>query len=398
MGAELQIAFPAAVRSRNANSLQKFADTALKGAVGFWFAVTLIGQLLFASTVAIFYGFTAARGDLHAWNKLMTHGNIPGEPIGNAVVAVHLLSAVIIILSGAIQIVPKIRKLAPAFHRWNGRIYMVSAFSISLAGLYMMWVRGTVGTIFQHVAQSIDAVLIMTFAVVALRYALARNFVAHRRWALRLYLVVSASLFIRAALILVSLGFDQNALFNVVSLGQYLVPLAVLELYFRTQERPGAARRIAMATVLFVLTLGLGAGLSAVTVGAWLPTIKRAYDARKSVAEALAATIASSGIDAAERQYHQLKAEAPSVYNFDEDELNSLGYQLIQGNKLQEAIHIFQLNVEAYPKSSNTYDSLGEAYMDAGDKTQAIVNYQKALQLDPKKGSAISMLKKLNAP
>jgi hypothetical protein len=398
MGAELQITFPRALASRRGDSLQKFADATLKAAVGFWFGVTLIGQLLFAGTVAIFYSFTAARGNLHAWNKTMTHGYVAGDPVGNAVVGVHLISAVIIILSGAIQIVPQVRRLAPAFHRWNGRIYMVTAFSISLAGLYMMWVRGTVGTTSQHVAQSIDALLIMTFAVVAVRYAIARNFIAHRRWALRLYLVVSASLFIRAAIFLATLDFDQAKLFTVISFAQYLVPLAVLELYFRTQERPGALRRIAMATALFLLTLGLGAGLSAVTISAWVPNIKRAYDTRKSIAETLSATIASSGIDVAAKQYHELKAAAPDVYNFDEDELNGLGYQLVQAKKFPEAIRVFKLNVEAYPKSSNTYDSLGEGYMDAGDKLQAISNYQKALQLDPKKGSAISMLKTLNAP
>jgi len=95
---------------------------------------------------------------------------------------------------------------SPAFHRWNGRVYMVSAFSVSLAGLYMMWFRGTVGGFSQHLAQSLDAVLIMLFAVIALRYAMARDFKAHRRWALRLYLVVSASLFIRAAGIILAIA------------------------------------------------------------------------------------------------------------------------------------------------------------------------------------------------
>jgi cytochrome c-type biogenesis protein CcmH/NrfG len=59
---------------------------------------------------------------------------------------------------------------------------------------------------------------------------------------------------------------------------------------------------------------------------------------------------------------------------------------------------VFQLNVEAYPQSSNVYDSLGEGYMDDGDKPQAIANYQKSLQLNPKNRGAVEMLRKLNAP
>ena len=56
------------------------------------------------------------------------------------------------------------------------------------------------------------------------------------------------------------------------------------------------------------------------------------------------------------------------------------------------------MNVEAYPQSANAYDSLGESYMDAGDKAQAITNYKKSLQLNPKNANAVSWLKKLERP
>jgi tetratricopeptide (TPR) repeat protein len=176
------------------------------------------------------------------------------------------------------------------------------------------------------------------------------------------------------------------------------VPLAVLEIYLRAQDRPGALRRMATAGLLFVLTLGMGAGLFAVSMAIWVPQVKAAYDPRKSIAETLSATIASSGIDAAVKQYHDLKAVGSSTYNFDEGELNALGYTLIGTKKLKAAIRIFQLNVEAYPQSSNVYDSLGEAYMDDGNKPLAIANYQKSLELNPKNRGAVVMLQKLNAP
>jgi tetratricopeptide (TPR) repeat protein len=245
----------------------------------------------------------------------------------------------------------------------------------------------------------------MVCAAMALRYALARDFKTHRRWALRLYLVVSASLFIRAGLFLTlalnqgPFGFDPTTFtgpfLTFITFAQYLVPLAVLEIYLRTQERGGTRGRFAMAAGLTVLTLGLAAGILVVTTGVWLPEVKAAYDPRKSIAVTLSATIGSAGIEQAAQQYHELKATEPATYNFDEHELNNLGYQLIQGKKVKEAIRIFQLNVEAYPQSSNVYDSLGEAYMDDGDKMMAIANYEKSLELNPKNGGAVKMLQKL---
>jgi tetratricopeptide (TPR) repeat protein len=98
------------------------------------------------------------------------------------------------------------------------------------------------------------------------------------------------------------------------------------------------------------------------------------------------------------RQYHDLKAAEASTYNFDEDELNNLGYELIRAKKFKEGIRVLQLNVEAYPQSSNVYDSLGEAYMDDGNKPLAIANYQKSLDLNPKNRGAVVMLQKLKAP
>jgi uncharacterized membrane protein len=390
----------------NRLEMSSVADTALKAAARFWFVVTVVGQLVFAFTVASFYALTALRGDYHKWN--FTNGYVPGLSMGNTAVVMHVASAVIIMLAGAVQLVPQVRNRFPVFHRWNGRIYMLTAVTLSVAGLYMTWIRGSVGDLSVHLGSTLNAVLIWLCGGMALRYALARDFKTHRRWALRFFLVVSASWFFRIGFFLSFLvfkgpfGFDpttfRGPFLTFMTFAQYLIPLAVLEIYLRAQDRPGALRRMATAGMLFVLTLVMSAGLFAVATAAWVPQVKAAYDPRKSIAETLSATIASSGIDAAAKQYHDLKAAEPSTYNFDEGELNSLGYQLIGTKKFKEAIGILQLNLEAYPQSSNVYDSLGEAYMDDGDKLLAIANYQKSLELNPKNRGAVVMLQKLNAP
>jgi uncharacterized membrane protein len=390
----------------NRLEMSSVADTALKAAARFWFVVTVVGQLVFAFTVASFYALTALRGDYHKWN--FTNGYVPGLSMGNTAVVMHVASAVIIMLAGAVQLVPQVRNRFPVFHRWNGRIYMLTAVTLSVAGLYMTWIRGSVGDLSVHLGSTLNAVLIWLCGGMALRYALARDFKTHRRWALRFFLVVSASWFFRIGFFLPFLvfkgpfGFDpttfRGPFLTFMTFAQYLIPLAVLEMYLRAQDRPGALRRMATAGMLFVLTFVMGAGLFAVATAAWVPQVKAAYDPRKSIAETLSATIASSGIDAAAKQYHDLKAAEPSTYNFDEGELNSLGYQLMGTKKFKEAIGILQLNVDAYPQSSNVYDSLGEAYMDDGDKPLAIANYQKSLALNPKNRGAVVMLQKLNAP
>jgi CubicO group peptidase (beta-lactamase class C family) len=121
------------------------------------------------------------------------------------------------------------------------------------------------------------------------------------------------------------------------------------------------------------------------------------YDLPKqSIAELLQKTMEEKGVAAAIAQYRDLKARpAPSEYNFAENELNVLGYQLLQTNKLSEAIEILKLNVEMYPQSANAFDSLGEAYMVHGDKDLAIANYKKSLELNPKNTNATAKLASL---
>src|SRR5579872_2613253 len=161
-----------------------------------------------------------------------------------------------------------------------------------------------------------------------------------------------------------------------------------------TKPKGIAPRSMAAETLLLIVTIVLGTGIMA----AWLSNLKAVSGGRKSIEDTLSATIAYAGIDRAVQQYYDLKTTQPGAYQFDEDELNSLGYQLIRADKFKKAIRIFQLNAEAYPQSSNVYDSLAEAYMDDGNQALAIANYQKSLQLNPKNRGALRMLRKLTTP
>jgi len=117
---------------------------------------------------------------------------------------------------------------------------------------------------------------------------------------------------------------------------------------------------------------------------------------RPSIASVLRDTIMRSGVQAALDEYRDLKAGQVEKYDFGEMELNALGYHLLtQMQRPGDAIAFFRLNVEAYPRSWNAHDSLAEAYLTAGDRGNALVNYKKVLELDPSNVNARAILKRL---
>lgn len=81
--------------------------------------------------------------------------------------------------------------------------------------------------------------------------------------------------------------------------------------------------------------------------------------------------------------------------DLDERQVNSLGYRLLAAERIRDAIRVFKLNVAAFPDSWNVYDSLGEAYLKAGDRTKAAHYYQKSLNLNPENKHAKKILQEL---
>lgn len=116
---------------------------------------------------------------------------------------------------------------------------------------------------------------------------------------------------------------------------------------------------------------------------------------KASIAHVLQQTIDEEGIEAAIARYRRLRESEPGGYDFRESELNELGYYYLENEDLTTAIAVFKLNVEAYPDRFNTYDSLGEGYMKAGDRERAIENYRRSLELNPRNQNARRMLAEL---
>jgi len=259
------------------------AGQALKAAAVFWFAVMVAGQAIFVTYIVSFYGGAVAAGDWMRWNKVLPVGYIPGDRVGNSALAAHLAIAVLVTLAGPLQLIPALRARFPVFHRWNGRIYVAVAIVTGVAGAYMVWTRNAAGDMTQHWGTTLNAVLIALCAVLAVRHAIARRLDLHRRWALRLFLVVSGSWFFRVGLLFWILvnggpaGFDPKTFtgpaLNVLVFGESLLPLALLELYLRARDSGNSTHKLAAAAGLALLTLAMGVGIFGASMAMWLPHI-----------------------------------------------------------------------------------------------------------------------------
>lgn len=254
---------------------------ALRFSAATWWVVAIVGHVVFGAYIIATYGAATLHADTAAWNRVWPTGYMPDKPIGNLIVAIHVLLASVVAIFGPLQLVPALRRHAPWFHRWNGRIYVTVAIVVGLAGLAMMATERSFVGASQNVNVAINGVLLIVCAVLAWHRARARDFAAHRRWALRLFVLAAGVWLFRIGLsawIAVNggiVGFDPRtmqgpALFT-LALGEWVIPLLILEAYLSAEKARSAAARYIVAVLLLVSTAATGFGVYRATIGMWLP-------------------------------------------------------------------------------------------------------------------------------
>lgn len=264
-------------------NLDAAARRAFENSARFWFLTAVAGQWMFAAYVAVFYGGAALRGDLAHWNLVLPHGYVEGETFGGAAVVAHLFMAFLVLVGGPLQFAAGLRARFPRLHRWNGRVYLLTSITTAAAGLYMVLTRGTGGDSSQHVAICFNALLIMLFAGLAWHSAVNRDFSAHRRWVLRLFLAVSGVWFFRVGFMFWvgindgTVGFDPQTFtgpfITILSYAQTLLPLAVLELYLRAERSSHAGAHVGMTALLALSTVATGFGIFVAANVMWMPNL-----------------------------------------------------------------------------------------------------------------------------
>lgn len=259
------------------------ADKALRASVVFWWLVAAAGLWVFGLYIAAVYGFGVATGDLGRWNVVLPdgHGYVEGDGGGNLALGAHLLAAFLVTASGLLQLVPQIRRDAPRLHRWNGRLFLSAGLLAASTGLAIALYRGAVAGVYMTLGNALNAILIFVCAGMAWRYAAARRFDLHRRWALRAFIVINAIWFYRVGMML-WFAINQGPVGHTdafdgpwdifLAFAHVLVPLAGMELYLVARER-GPAARMALAAGLGVVTLAMAGGIAMAAAFMWLPRI-----------------------------------------------------------------------------------------------------------------------------
>ena len=96
-------------------------------------------------------------------------------------------------------------------------------------------------------------------------------------------------------------------------------------------------------------------------------------------------------VTASEKSYADAAHALGLPEKLPEDVLNSLGYNVLQTLKLPNvAVWVFARNVDHYPDSPNTYDSLGDGLLARGDSSGARTQFKRAREVAVRVGQPVS--------
>jgi polyisoprenoid-binding protein YceI len=112
--------------------------------------------------------------------------------------------------------------------------------------------------------------------------------------------------------------------------------------------------------------------------------------------DSLLRVVDAQGVAAMARQYRDARAQTPdSLMKVDEGVVSTLGYRLLRKGRAREAIQVFQLQSEAFPRSAFAYVGLGQAYAMNAEREAAVQSCEKAVAMNPAATRALEILRRL---
>jgi hypothetical protein len=247
-----------------------------------WFLVAVVGQWLFAYYVIAAYGPPTASGNWSSWDDVgLIQGFTEGDLIGNLTFVSHALLTAIVCIGGTMQLMPPIRNRFPAIHRFTGRIYLLVAVVMAVGGIWMIWGRGSRLTEIGGWGTTINGVLVLITALVAFHFARRRRIEQHRRWAMRTFILLSGVWFTRLgymswAIATGGLGMSRSldGPFDMfIAFGSYLLPLAILEIYFLASTSRSGGVKLAVSGLMLGATGATALGVFGAWMMMWSPHI-----------------------------------------------------------------------------------------------------------------------------
>lgn len=260
----------------------------------FWLISLIAAQIVFVLYLILGYGLSTVENQLEAWNKFNDTAFKDGDTLGNLAYGMHVLLAIVMIVGGTLQLLPQIRKRFIEFHKFNGRVFVVLACTISLAGMYLIISRGTVGDLFMQSMTFFSGLVVLVSSFLAVKAARARNIKLHSEWAIRLFLAANGVLFFRLIIfawfmVFGALGVNTDDFTGptvyAVSVSAYLLPLVIFEWYRRLHRQLSDASKLtsvqsnimlktyAISICLILIGMIFLIGLFGITLGSWYPSL-----------------------------------------------------------------------------------------------------------------------------
>lgn len=144
----------------------------------------------------------------------------------------HIVLAVVSLLTGPIGVIRKIRQKSIPWHRWNGRIYVVSIVLNFIPGLYVSWFVAGNLTVAGFLVLNL-----LWLATTWLGYLHIRrkNIAKHRQWIIRSFFLTNANLTIHLLLPIsqYAIGLSYTASYALAVWGSMLLNLSLAEVVLR---------------------------------------------------------------------------------------------------------------------------------------------------------------------
>jgi imidazolonepropionase-like amidohydrolase len=104
---------------------------------------------------------------------------------------------------------------------------------------------------------------------------------------------------------------------------------------------------------------------------------------KPSIADSMAPLLMRGDLPGALALHERTRRERPNDFDFGEQQLNALGYRMLQHGAVEGALAIFRRNAEVFPNSANVHDSMADAHLAARDSVAAAASYRKLLEMLP---------------
>lgn len=246
--------------------------------------VVWISSAIFGAYIVAYYGGAIPANTLEDWNAQLPRLFEAQTPVASSGMGLHFMAGAVLLLLGPVQLFSGVRAMAPALHRWIGRIYAFAAFSAGVGGLTFIALKGTVGGWPMTLGFALYGAGMVLASITTVGYAMKRQFAIHRAWAIRLYALAIGSWLYR-----MGYGFfylfaghdnpghtpDFRGWFDVfMDFAFYVFPLIVAEMFIRGRRTEASAiQRSTAAAGLSISALMIALATFFFTLYGWGPAI-----------------------------------------------------------------------------------------------------------------------------